>query len=296
MGNRAKFGRQYLVAEAKRQEAAPEERPQQTPASSTQFLRQVLRDARKQRGLSQMELALRLGFSPRHISFVEVGRSRPSRSLIERWLAEVGAQPSVRRAALLHAGFAPTADRAEADPMAPAIDHPTELMDRLLTVHDPFPAFAFDADWRIRRANRAARWLMGQVMPDYLRTVPNDGGLDMVMCCAHASGLLSNMHNAATFGYAHLAQLELEAVANPLLRPGVEALALSLAARFGERPIEPAPSAQVHFSFSTPHGQLDFLRFQCLIDLPQDVTLRSMRVELSLPLNDLTREVMRRAV
>ncbi len=284
------------MAEAERQQAAYDKLPRHDPGNSTEFLRQVLRDARKQRGLSQMELALRLGFSPRHISFVEVGRSRPSRSLIERWLAEVGAQPSVRRAALLHAGFAPASDQARGDPRAPAIDHPTELMDQLLTVHDPFPAFAFDADWRIRRANRAARWLMGQVMPDYMRTVPTDGGLDMVMCCAHASGLLSNMRNPATFGYAHLAQLELEAVANPRLRPGVEALALSLAARFGERPIEPAPSSPVHFSFSTPHGQLDFLRFQCLIDLPQDVTLRSMRVELSLPLNDRTRDVMRGAV
>lgn len=269
---------------------------QRTPSGRAEFLCQVLRDARKQRGFSQMELALRLGFSPRHISFVEVGRARPSRGLIERWLAEVDAQPSVLRAALLHAGFAPTLSQTESQPGRPENDQPTELMDRMLAAHDPFPAFAFDADWRIRRANRAAWWLMSQVMPNYMPNIPPDGSLDMVMCCAHASGLLSNMVNPASFGYAHLAQLELEAVANPRLRPAIDALAISLAARFGERPvIETSCLAHAAFSFSTPLGQLDFLRFQCLIDLPQDVTLRSMRVELSLPMNDRTREVMRAA-
>jgi transcriptional regulator with XRE-family HTH domain len=256
-------------------------------------LRHILRRARKQQGISQMELALRLGFSARHISFVEVGRARPSRTLIERWLEEVDAQPSVRSAALHHAGFSPGAG-------APAnnnciLPDPC-LLERLLGVHDPFPAFYFDADWRIRSANRGATWLMSVIMPQYLRTVRPQGPVDMIDACVHPGGLLSLMSDASAVGYALLSQLELESAANPALRQRIKCLEVSLLDRFGRRPEgQITLAARSTFSFATHLGRLDFFRFQSLVDLPQDVTLRSIRVEVSLPLNEATKCAMQAA-
>lgn len=264
--------------------------------NSLATLRTLLRGERKRRGLSQMELALRLGFSPRHISFVEIGRARPSRMLIERWLAEVEAQPSIRSAALLHAGFAPRPDASDEPPCGPAANR-AEVFDRLLAVHEPFPAFVFDADWYIRKANRAARWLMSVVMPGHMSVIPSGRDVDMLAACADPAGLLSTMIDAESFADGHLGQLELEASANPRLQRRLAALTDAYQRRFGRRPIASPDSSggQTTFCFSTPFGQLEFFRFQSLVDLPQDVTLQSHRVEVSLPLTERTRRVMRDA-
>lgn len=254
-------------------------------------LRGLLRKTRVQQGLSQMELALRLGYSPRHISFVEVGRARPSRTLIERWLEEVEAAPSIRSAALHHAGFAPRTPGSDVATAAEVVTSP--ILSRLLEAHEPFPAFVFDADWIIRMANRGASWLMSMVMPDYMDALPDRSRVDMIDCCADPSGLLSQMVGAADAGYALLAQLQLELAANPRLQSRIAVLAESLMARFGtRRPPEYPTLNHTTFSFETGVGRLDVFRFQCVVDLPQNVTLQSARVEVSLPLNEATRRAL----
>lgn len=252
----------------------------------------LLRETRRQQGLSQMELALRLGFSPRHISFVEVGRSRPSRTLIERWLEEVEAAPSIRSAALHHAGFAP---RMVTDPETNVDGLASPVLRRLLEAHEPFPAFVFDADWNIRMANRGASWLMSVVMPDYMDQLSDRSCVDMIDCSAHPSGLLGQMSDAAEVGYGLLAQLQLELAANPGLQSRIATLEASLLDRFGEleRPENPS-LGHATFAFETDIGRFDLFRFQSVVDLPQDVTLQSMRVEVSLPLNEATRHAFQR--
>jgi transcriptional regulator with XRE-family HTH domain len=48
---------------------------------------ELLRKWRHERRLSQLELAIRAGVSARHVSFVETGRTVPSRAMVLR-LAE----------------------------------------------------------------------------------------------------------------------------------------------------------------------------------------------------------------
>ena len=67
----------------------------------------LLREWRGARGMSQLHLAHAAGVSGRHVSFLETGRSRPSRSMVLR-LAETLDLPLRERNALLFAaGFAP---------------------------------------------------------------------------------------------------------------------------------------------------------------------------------------------
>ena len=63
----------------------------------------LLRAWRATRGMSQLDLALRAGFSARHVSFIETGRSQPSRQAL-LVLAETLDVPLRERNQLLEAG------------------------------------------------------------------------------------------------------------------------------------------------------------------------------------------------
>lgn len=76
-------------------------------SAASDSLQTTLQTARKSKRLSQLELALRMGVSQRHVSFVESGRAQPSRELLLNWLHELQAPLALRNVALQQAGFAP---------------------------------------------------------------------------------------------------------------------------------------------------------------------------------------------
>ena len=75
----------------------------------------LLRDWRQRRHLSQLELSAQTGVSSRHLSYVETGRSQPSRQMV-LYLAEHLSVPlRERNALLLAAGYAPSYSRRALD-------------------------------------------------------------------------------------------------------------------------------------------------------------------------------------
>ena len=122
----------------------------------------ILRHWRDIRRFSQLSLACETGISTRHISFLETGRSKPSRSSVLT-LARVLEMPKPTvNTALLAAGFAPeypTYDLADND-LAPM----TEALQTLLNNHAPMPAIVIDGDWQIVGGNKAAMYMM-QLLP-----------------------------------------------------------------------------------------------------------------------------------
>lgn len=113
----------------------------------------LIRDWRTHRRLSQMELALEAGISPRHLSFVETGRSQPGRATLLS-LAEVLEVPlRDRNRLLLAAGLAPAyAERGLDDS---ALEPARQAVAQILRAHEPFPAIAVDRHWNLLLANRA---------------------------------------------------------------------------------------------------------------------------------------------
>lgn len=102
----------------------------------------LLRDWRKRRRLSQLDLALDAGVSTRHLSFVETGRSRPSAGLVMHIAERLDVPLRERNGLLLAAGYAPTyrqRDLAEAE-MGPVRD----VLERVLAGHEPYPAVVVD--------------------------------------------------------------------------------------------------------------------------------------------------------
>lgn len=258
----------------------------------------VLRTARLRAGVSQFELALRLGVSQRHLSFVESGRSRPGRDLILIWMDETGAIESIRNAALLRAGFSAGPDAGDERP--PVMEFPAGVHERVLDAHDPWPGLIFNADWRMLRVNAGADWLFRQIMPEFLGTVEDGKGpWDMIRGIAHPGGLLSCMPSPAAIGAHLLGQLRIEQIARPALAHRVDALERALfeahpgmQALAGGKTLEPG----LDLEFDTCFGRLRFFTVQSVFKLPQDVVPTIVRTGLWYPGDPHTREVMLRHV
>jgi transcriptional regulator with XRE-family HTH domain len=75
--------------------------------SVTRSFGDLLRDWRQHRRLSQLELALQADISPRHLSFVETSRSKPSREMVLHLAEQLELPLRERNAFLLAAGYAP---------------------------------------------------------------------------------------------------------------------------------------------------------------------------------------------
>ena len=115
---------------------------------------ELMRDWRTRRRRSQMNLALEVGVSTRHLSFVETGRSRPSPELVTSVADHLDVPLRERNALLLAAGYAPQySERSLDDPaMRPAV----ASIERMLAAHDPYPGVLIDRQWNVVRANVAA--------------------------------------------------------------------------------------------------------------------------------------------
>ena len=146
-------------------------------------LGRILHHARTERGFSQLELALRLDISQRHVSFVENGRTGASRELIRNWMSEADAAAPLTNAALLAAGYAAHELTAGA-PVAAWDKTVRAALDTMLPAHEPYPAIVFDADWFMRAFNSLGRWLCAIGMPEYWTEFGDKDGFDMIACVA----------------------------------------------------------------------------------------------------------------
>ena len=158
----------------------------------------LLRDWRQRRHVSQLDLAGMAGVSARHVSFIETGRSRPSREMVLHLAEHLEVPLRERNALLLAAGFAPAYRSTEfdSDEMKPV----REALRRVLTSHDPFPALAVDRLWNLVAANQGAWTLTAGAAPELLEPPVN-----VLRLALHPDGLASRIANFGEWS-AHLLQ------------------------------------------------------------------------------------------
>ncbi len=114
----------------------------------------LLRHWRNLRGKSQLDLSLDSGVSQRHLSFIESGRSEPSREKLMAIAQALDIPLRERNTLLLAAGYAPLyADHAWD---APEMQSVTKALDRMLRQHEPFPAVVMDRYWNVLKTNESA--------------------------------------------------------------------------------------------------------------------------------------------
>ena len=126
-----------------------------------------LRDWRQRRRMSQMDLALEANISTRHLSFLETGRSQPSREMVLLLAEQLEVPLRERNVLLIAAGFAPVYSQRALDD--PALAAAREAVDLVLKGHEPYPALAIDRHWSLVAANAALMPLIDGVDPALLR-------------------------------------------------------------------------------------------------------------------------------
>lgn len=132
----------------------------------------LLRYWRHQRGKSQLDLSLDAGISQRHISFVESGRSVPSRELLLTLSQSLEIPLRERNVLLLASGYAPVYQESALD--APEMAVVARAVDRVLRQHEPHPALVLDRYWNVLKTNEAAPGFFGAFMDLSLRPRPRN--------------------------------------------------------------------------------------------------------------------------
>ena len=251
----------------------------------------LLRHWRTARRLSQLELALSAEVSARHLSYVETGRSQPSREMVLR-LAEALAVPLRERNPLLvAAGFAP--GYYETDLAAPEMEPMRRAIELTLRHAEPYPAFVLDRRWNIRMANQAAprctRFLLGAEPTEFnmIRLLLSPRGLRPVLANWEetAADLLRHLHAqvATSPSDEPSRQLLAEVLAYPGIPPQWHALPIGAPA---------PPLLTTHFR----KGDVELRFFSTLTTFgtPRDVTLDELHIECSFPADEATAAECRR--
>jgi transcriptional regulator with XRE-family HTH domain len=132
---------------------------------------ELLRQWRRRRGLSQLDLANAADVSARHVSLVETGKSRPSADMVLRLADRLDVPLRDRNRLLLAAGFAPRYAETPLDDEA--LGAALDAVHRVLRAHEPYPALVFDRRWNILMTNSAVDPFLAQVAPDLLRPPVN---------------------------------------------------------------------------------------------------------------------------
>jgi len=125
-----------------------------TPKQPATQLGALLRHWRDLRGKSQLDLSLDSGLSQRHLSFIESGRSVPSRQTLLDISQALDIPLRDRNTTLLAAGYAPI--YSEGTWNAPEMQSITKALERVLRQHEPFPAMVMDRYWYVILKNDAA--------------------------------------------------------------------------------------------------------------------------------------------
>jgi len=144
-----------------------------------------LRRWRGLRGASQLRLATEAGISARHLSFMETGRSRPSRAMVLRLAEALDVPLRERNVLLAAAGFASVYRESALD--APEMEPVVRMLHFLLERHEPFPAYLVDACWRVHRANAAAERMRGHLAGPH--PVWRETPLNLLRLTLHPEGL-----------------------------------------------------------------------------------------------------------
>jgi transcriptional regulator with XRE-family HTH domain len=251
-----------------------------------------LRDWRQRRRLSQLTLALKANVSQRHLSFVESGRTSPSRDMVLHLAEELDVPLRERNQLLLAAGYAPSySQRSLDDPNLDAARHAMELV---LKGHEPYPAVAIDRYWTLVATNASVTPFLTDVDSSLL--APPANALRLTL---HPAGLAPRIVNFAEWR-AHL----IDRVRHQLDLTGDEKLAALLdeisAYPAPKRPprIEPVgaralASFIIPMQLETDGGVLSLLSTTTVFGTPVDVTLSELALECFYPADSTTAERLR---
>jgi transcriptional regulator with XRE-family HTH domain len=261
------------------------------PGGPSRGIGEHLRSWRQHRRLSQLDFSLEAKISQRHLSFMESGRSQPSRDMVLHLAERLDIPLRERNNLLLAAGYAPVYhERRLEDPaLAPA----RQAIDLVLAGHEPFPALAVDRHWTLVAANKAIAPLLTGVSDEGLLKPP----VNVLRLALHPNGLAPHTANLPEWR-EHL----LERLRHQIVVTGDAGLA-ELLAELEAYPVGASRRATkvrdyggivVPFELRTETGLLTFFSTVTVFGTPVDITLSELALESFFPANAETADILRR--
>lgn len=255
---------------------------------------ELLRGWRERRRLSQLDLANQVEVSTRHVSFVETGRSKPSREMVLRLAEHLDVPLRDRNQLLLAGGYAPI--YSEASLHSPAMLAIREALRRLLKAHEPYPALVVDRWWNIVEANAGIALFTEGVAPELLKPP-----LNALRLTLHPDGLAGRIGNLPEIRASVLASLQRQvaSTADPDLQDLYDELRGYSAGEVrgypgGER-TDVAPATEVVVPMKLRHGgqDLSLLTTIATFGTPLDVTVSELMIESFFPADEKTADYLR---
>jgi len=257
----------------------------------------LLRSWRHIHKISQGALSLATGISQRHLSFLESGRSAPSRAMVIR-LAEAMDLPLREQNAMLNAaGFANVHAEKPLDDVA--LKQARHALSIMMEHHDPYGCIVVDRNWNLVMMNDAnARLFSHFVDPAPVWRDIGGGRPNMMRVTLHERGLQPFIENFSDFTGYFLRHMERELANNPFNREARELLDEVRDWPGIETP-EPGPGdpALPFLPLKLRNGDLalEFFTMVSTFGTPLDVTLQELRIETFFPANDATEAFIREA-
>jgi transcriptional regulator with XRE-family HTH domain len=261
---------------------------------SSRSVGDVLREWRKRRRMSQLDLALEADVSARHLSFIESGRAAPSRDMLLNLAERLEIPLRQRNVLLLAGGYAPVyPERPLDDPQLQAARHAVDLV---LRGHEPYPALAVDRHWTLLSHNAAVPPLLAGVAPGLL-TPP----VNVLRLTLHPEGLAPRIANLPQWRGHLLSRLrhQIEVSGDPALERlhdelrdyAVGAPIVSTDTHVAEHDYA---DMVVPVQFVTDAGVLSLFSTTTVFGTPVDVTLAEIALESFFPADAATAETLRR--
>lgn len=240
----------------------------------------LMRQWRRRRHLSQLDLASAAGVSSRHVSFIETGRSAPSRAMVLRLAGALDVPLREQNRMLLAAGLAPVhGERPWDDPDMAAV---RDGLDTVLKAYEPYPCLAVDGGWDVVAANRGAAILLEGVAA-HLLNQPNALRLSL-----HPAGLAPRIRNLGQWRHHVIGRLRRE-VAVSGAQHLVELLAEVEAYPGGFDATLDLGAVAVPLQLDGPDGTvLSFLGTVTTFGTALDLTAAELSIEAFLPADEPT--------
>jgi transcriptional regulator with XRE-family HTH domain len=251
-----------------------------------------LRAWRQRRRLSQLDLALEAEVSTKHLSFLETGRSQPSRDMVLHLAERLEVPLRERNVLLVSAGYAPVfPQRPLADP---ALQPARKAVDLVLKGHEPYPAIAVDRHWTLIAHNAAVPRLLASADPALLQPPVN-----VLRLSLHPKGLAPRIENLAEWRAHLLARLrqQIDVTADGELTRLLDELAAYPAPHGAKSPRtnvnQDYAGVVVPMRFITEAGTLSLFSTTTIFGTPVDVTLSELAIESFFPADSATAEMLR---
>ncbi len=247
----------------------------------------LMRIWRRKRGLSQLDLAMAGNVSQRHVSFLESGRSKPSRPMVLHLAAQLDLPLRDANRLLLAAGFAPAYRDSRWE--APALAEARAALELILRQHEPFPAVVVDAAWNALSANVAMQRLLG------ILGVILDRPLNLARLALAEGGLRPFIANWAESGAALLQRLQREALHSDACAALLAELRRDkdVAALWRDVDWDGEPRPILPVSLVKDGVVLNLISMIASFGTPQDVLLQELRIESFFPADAASEQVLR---